>query len=48
MISVNGKPFFRRKDLIDPTPYLNIWQNNLVIQEMIDFPLPTYSPTRIV
>lgn len=25
----NGKPFMRRKDLIDPTPKLNEWKNNL-------------------
>lgn len=25
----NGRPFMRRKDLIDPTPKLNEWKNNL-------------------
>jgi murein DD-endopeptidase MepM/ murein hydrolase activator NlpD len=25
----NGRPFMRRKDLIDPTPKLNEWRNNL-------------------
>ena len=25
----NGRPFMRRKDLIDPTPKLNVWKNNL-------------------
>lgn len=27
--SSNGRPFMRRKDLIDPTPKLNVWKNNL-------------------
>lgn len=25
----NGRPFMRRKDLVDPTPYLNRWKDNL-------------------
>ena len=25
----DGRPFFRRRDLIDPTPKLNMWKNNL-------------------
>lgn len=25
----DGRPFMRRRDLIDPTPKLNIWRNNL-------------------
>ncbi len=25
----NGRPFMRRKDLIDPTPFLNRWKDNL-------------------
>jgi hypothetical protein len=25
----NGTPFMRRKDLIDPTPKLNVWRNKL-------------------
>ena len=27
--TANGKPFWRRKDLIDPTPKLNEWKNKL-------------------
>jgi murein DD-endopeptidase MepM/ murein hydrolase activator NlpD len=27
--TADGKPFWRRKDLIDPTPKLNQWKNNL-------------------
>jgi murein DD-endopeptidase MepM/ murein hydrolase activator NlpD len=26
---IDGRPFMRRKDLIDPTPKLNVWKNNL-------------------
>ena len=28
-VAPNGRPFMRRGDLIDPTPKLNIWKNNL-------------------
>lgn len=27
--TASGLPFWRRKDLIDPTPKLNVWKNNL-------------------
>lgn len=27
--TASGVPFWRRKDLIDPTPKLNVWKNNL-------------------
>jgi len=27
--TADGRPFFRRRDLIDPTPKLNVWKNNL-------------------
>jgi hypothetical protein len=27
-----GVPFWRRKDLIDPTPKLNVWKNNLPVK----------------
>ncbi len=31
-IAANGRPFLRRKDLIDPTPFLNKWKDNLLSQ----------------
>ena len=27
-VSSDGRPFMRRKDLMDPTPKLNVWKNN--------------------
>lgn len=29
--TAGGTPFWRRKDLIDPTPKLNVWKNNLPV-----------------
>lgn len=29
--TASGIPFWRRKDLIDPTPKLNVWKNNLPV-----------------
>lgn len=29
LVAPNGRPYMRRKDLIDPTPKLNTWKNNL-------------------
>jgi murein DD-endopeptidase MepM/ murein hydrolase activator NlpD len=41
--NASGVPYYRRRDLIDPTPYLNKWKDNLAWCAS-DAPMPDINP----